>query len=94
MTQVLPFPVEVEYPTEVEGVAMPTYLDWMESCWCITVTGLPAISVPCGRTPRASRSGSSSWVPPEVISRCSAPRARSRRRRRLPHSESGRDVSS
>jgi amidase len=51
-TQVLPFPVEVEYPTEVEGVAMPTYLDWMESCWCVTVTGLPAISVPAGRVGR------------------------------------------
>ncbi|HEX6130284.1 MAG TPA: amidase [Actinomycetota bacterium] len=51
-TQVLPFPVEVEYPTEVEGVAMPTYLDWMESCWCVTVTALPAISVPAGRVGR------------------------------------------
>jgi amidase len=50
VTQVLPFPVEVEYPTEVEGVAMATYLDWMESCWCITVTGLPTISVPAGFT--------------------------------------------
>lgn len=50
VTQVLPFPVETEYPVEVEGVAMPTYLDWMESCWSITVTGLPAISVPAGFT--------------------------------------------
>ena len=45
-----PFDVELEYPTEVAGVPMPTYLDWMESCWCITVTGGPAISVPCGFT--------------------------------------------
>jgi amidase len=51
VTQVVPFPVEVEYPTEVDGVAMETYLDWMESCWSITVTGLPAISVPAGFTP-------------------------------------------
>jgi amidase len=29
---------------------MPTYLDWMESCWSITVLGAPAISVPCGFT--------------------------------------------
>jgi amidase len=50
VTQVLPFPAELEYPTEVEGVAMSTYLDWMASCWCITVTGLPAISVPAGFT--------------------------------------------
>jgi amidase len=29
---------------------METYLDWMESCWSVTVTGLPAISVPAGFT--------------------------------------------
>ena len=50
VTQVPPFDIDVEYPTEVDGVAMRTYLDWMESCWCITVTGSPAISVPCGFT--------------------------------------------
>ena len=50
VTQVPPFDVGTEYPREVAGVAMSTYLDWMESCWCITVTGLPAISVPCGFT--------------------------------------------
>lgn len=50
VSQVPPFDVEVEYPAEIDGVAMPTYVDWMESCWCITVTGSPAISVPCGFT--------------------------------------------
>jgi len=50
VSQVPPFDVEIEYPHEVAGVAMTTYLDWMESCWCITVTGHPAISVPCGFT--------------------------------------------
>jgi amidase len=50
VSQVPPFDVALEYPTEVAGVPMPTYLDWMESCWCITVTGHPAISVPCGFT--------------------------------------------
>lgn len=50
VTQVSPFDVEWEFPTEVEGAPMETYLDWMESCWCITVTGCPAISVPCGFT--------------------------------------------
>ena len=37
--------------TEVDGVAMETYIDWMQSCYLITVTGLPTISVPCGFTP-------------------------------------------
>jgi amidase len=48
VVQVSPFDVEIEFPTEVAGEPMATYLDWMESCWCITVTGHPAISVPCG----------------------------------------------
>lgn len=48
--QVPPFPIEQEYPREVAGVAMETYVDWMMSCAFITVTGLPAISVPCGFT--------------------------------------------
>jgi amidase len=50
VTQVVPFPAETEYPTEIEGTSMSTYLDWMESCWSITVTGSPAISVPAGFT--------------------------------------------
>jgi len=50
VSQVPPFPVEVEYPTEVAGEPMTTYLDWMASCWSITVLGAPAISVPCGFT--------------------------------------------
>ena len=49
-TQVPPFPIEWEYPQEIEGVALETYIDWMMSCAYITVTGLPAISVPCGFT--------------------------------------------
>jgi amidase len=50
-TQVPPFPVTTEYPTEIEGVPMATYIDWMKACYYITVTGHPAISVPCGFTP-------------------------------------------
>ncbi|MDE2727228.1 MAG: amidase family protein, partial [Gemmatimonadota bacterium] len=38
------------YPTEIDGVQMETYIDWMKSCYYVTVTGLPAISVPCGFT--------------------------------------------
>ena len=46
--QVLPFPVEIEWPRAIEGVPMQTYIDWMASCYAISCTGLPAISVPCG----------------------------------------------
>jgi len=50
VSQVPPFPVTQEYITEINGVSMATYIDWMKSCYFITVTGLPAISVPCGFT--------------------------------------------
>ena len=51
VNQVPPFSVDVPYPTEINGVAMETYIDWMKSCYYITMTGHPAISVPCGFTP-------------------------------------------
>ena len=50
VSQVPPFPVEQEYVTRINDVAMETYIDWMRSCYYITLTGHPAISVPCGFT--------------------------------------------
>jgi len=51
VNQVPPFDVTVEYPEEIAGVAMETYIDWMKSAYFVSVTGLPAISVPVGFTP-------------------------------------------
>ncbi len=51
VNQVPPFDVQQRYITEINGVKLETYIDWMRSCYFITVTGLPAISVPCGFTP-------------------------------------------
>jgi amidase len=51
VSQVPPFDVKERYVTEIAGVKMETYIDWMKSCSRITVTGHPAISVPCGFTP-------------------------------------------
>jgi len=48
VAQVLPFDVNVPYVTEINGIRMESYIDWMRSCYYITVTGSPAISVPCG----------------------------------------------
>jgi len=45
-TQVLPFPIEWEYPTEIEGVAMERYYTWQRSCSRITATAMPAVSMP------------------------------------------------
>jgi len=50
VSQVPPFPVEVDWVREINGIGMETYIDWMGTCYAITVTELPAISVPCGFT--------------------------------------------
>ncbi|MFW5472759.1 amidase [Knoellia sp. CPCC 206450] len=46
--QVAPFEASLEFPPEVSGVAMETYLDWMRAATLISATGLPAMSVPAG----------------------------------------------
>jgi len=48
VSQVLPFPVELTWPREVEGVAMPDYVEWMRSCWAVSLFGGPALAVPSG----------------------------------------------
>jgi amidase len=48
--QVLPFPVEQEWVTSINGMPQETYIDWLRSCSRITVTLHPAISVPAGLT--------------------------------------------
>jgi amidase len=48
VTQVEPFDSTTPYPTSVAGVEMPTYIDWMRSCWYVTFMATPAISVPAG----------------------------------------------
>jgi amidase len=50
VNQLPPFPAEQEYPTQINGVLMGNYLDWMKSCYYITITSHPAISVPAGFT--------------------------------------------
>jgi len=53
VNQLPPFPVEQDYPREIAGVKMTNYLDWMKSCYYITITTHPAISVPAGFTEEA-----------------------------------------
>lgn len=50
VSQVAPFAVETEYPQQIAGIDMPHYIGWMRSCYRITVTGHPAISLPCSFT--------------------------------------------
>jgi amidase len=51
VNQVPPFDINQRWIKEINGVQMETYIDWMKSCYYITVTGHPAVSVPCGFTP-------------------------------------------
>jgi amidase len=45
-----PFPVEKRYVDEINGQKLPTYVDWILITSIITMTGCPAISIPCGLT--------------------------------------------
>jgi amidase len=51
VSQVPPFSVEQEYVARINDTQMDTYIAWMQSCSHISLTGHPAISVPCGFTP-------------------------------------------
>jgi amidase len=50
VNQVPPFPIEWDWPHEIDGVPMETYISWMQTAYFITVTRSPAISVPAGFT--------------------------------------------
>jgi amidase len=50
-TQVPPFDLEQPYVTEIAGVKMNTYIDWMKCCYLISMLESPSMSVPCGLTP-------------------------------------------
>ena len=50
VSQVPPFDINQPYVTNINGMKMDTYIDWMRSCYYVTVMGLPALSVPAGFT--------------------------------------------
>ena len=56
-TQVPPFDVTQPYVTEINGIKMNTYLDWMKCCWMISIVENPSISMPCGFTPEGLPAG-------------------------------------
>jgi amidase len=45
-----PFPVETRYLAELNGHRFPSYIDWVAITYAITLTGCPALSLPCGFT--------------------------------------------
>lgn len=51
VNQVPPFPADIPWPRDIEGVVMEHYVAWMKSAYWITTTFHPALSVPAGFTP-------------------------------------------
>jgi amidase len=47
-TPVLPFPVEQNYPSEIAGRKLESYMDWLAQTFLVSLAGLPAASVPAG----------------------------------------------
>ena len=45
-----PFPVEQRYVTKINGVTLSNYIEWLSLTYAITLTGCPAMSLPCGFT--------------------------------------------
>ena len=54
VNQVPPFPVTQPWVDTIAGVKLATYIDWMKTCYQVTVTSHPAISVPAGFTDDAA----------------------------------------
>jgi amidase len=50
VNQVPPFDASLDWPHDVDGVAMDHYISWMKSAYWISATFGPAISVPAGFT--------------------------------------------
>lgn len=45
-----PYPVEQPYPTRIGDQELTSYIDWMFLTFAVTLTGCPALSLPCGFT--------------------------------------------
>lgn len=47
---VTPFPVETNFPTEIDGQRLKTYIDWIGITFAVTLTSCPVVALPCGFT--------------------------------------------
>ncbi len=72
--QVAPFRFETEFPTEIDGVGMADYLEWMTTCCAITPTGCSALSLPAGFTSAGLPVGLHWWRESATIARPSKSR--------------------
>jgi len=47
---VKPYPIEMNFPTEINGRRFEHYVDWIAPAFLVTLVSLPAASVPTGKT--------------------------------------------
>jgi len=47
-SQALPFDVDLEYPSVIDGTAIDNYLEWMRAAYFVSATECPATAVPAG----------------------------------------------
>jgi amidase len=47
-TQILPFTLDKAFPTEVDGQPLANYIDWLKTCYWISASAHPGLSLPCG----------------------------------------------
>ncbi len=59
-----PFANTTRWPERVDGVDLREYIDWLLICSSVTLTGCPAISVPCALTPDGLPIGLQIVAPP------------------------------
>jgi amidase len=52
-----PFSADINYPSHIAGKPAKTYVDWLVATFLVSLTGLPAASVPCGLTDEHSPIG-------------------------------------
>lgn len=51
VNQLPPFDAKIDWPHEIAGVPMEHYIAWQKTCYWVSATMRPAISVPAGFTP-------------------------------------------
>ncbi len=59
-----PFPAEENYPREIVGKRMETYIDWVAPTFLLSLPGLPVASVPAGLDPAGLPVGLQVVAPP------------------------------
>jgi amidase len=61
-----PFGLQIRYPDSLNGVPFRSYISWLKLTFAITLSGCPAISLPCGFTGSGAPVGLQIVAPPRA----------------------------